>query len=110
MLVHQGSRVDQRSRVQNGSMVNGSDVLNVVSRSSVDDRGGNGVHVGCALGHDGVESVDGIGSVVNGAHGTVWLHQGVLACGDREWDRISSGSRQPPINCTCDHLISFLTG
>lgn len=72
--MHQGSRVDQRGGVQNWRMVNGSDVLDVVGRSSVDDRSRHGVNVGCALGHDGVESVDGIGSVVNGAHGTVWLH------------------------------------
>lgn len=45
-----------------------------------------GVHSGSRLGHDGIETVNGIGSVVHSTNGAIGLNQRVLTC-KRERER-----------------------
>lgn len=73
LLVHNWGRVHQRS----GMVDYGSSVVN--NGSSVVDNWGDSVHIRGALGDDGVESVDWVRGVIDGAHGTVGLHQRVLS-------------------------------
>lgn len=81
LLVHNWGRVHQRSSMvdNRGSMVdNGGSMVD--NGSSMVDHWSNSVHIRGALGDDSVESVDWVSSVVDGANGTVGLHQRVLAC------------------------------
>lgn len=57
---------------------------NVLHNRSVDNRSGHSVDGRSALGDDSVESVDGVGGVVNSAHATIGLHQRVLTCGNKQ--------------------------
>lgn len=52
-----------------------------------------GVHSGSRLGHHGIETVNGIGSVVHSANGAIGLNQRVLTC-KRERERAERTSKE----------------